>query len=462
MCSSNLTALRESFGISFTDGEVPKERSQPTIPAAGITFVTGTSGAGKSTFLRALEKNHPQFGTLVETLPSGVPLVDLLEKPLSETISWFGRFGLGDARILARPCEHLSEGQKFRARLALSLAAGMRFILVDEFLSLVDRPSAKVVAHNFQKICREMNITAIVATAHDDLIEFIRPDCIVRFHLGGNFTTHFFENIEQPEQMELLSALGVTVTKGGPDDFAALKSFHYVDDEDNHDEEDKDAEYIVARAGHDIAAVCVWRKPFSETLERIPAIRLMNEKILHRHRTIVHPSYRSLGLTRLLDTEAVQNGKKIAVATTAMGKHFPFHLSAGYTADNEGQDALGHRREELTALLGSLGIFNLSEMHQTKEAAKALVHLNAQQRHQLCCSLSGILAERSVLWTQFLCRLSGTTMLGESQNEQFRQFYKRIFLKRIEDDTALADLLGEGIGFDMAVFHKNASGKTPC
>jgi hypothetical protein len=53
-------------------------------------------------------------------------------------------------------------------------------------------------------------------------------------------------------------------------------------------------------------------------------------------------------------------------------------------------------------------------------------------------------------------------MLGESQNEQFRQFYKRIFLKRIEDDTALADLLGEGIGFDMAVFHKNASGKTPC
>ncbi len=466
MQPSHLGALCDTFGLSSANSDDWRKRPTPSLPTAGITFVTGASGSGKSTWLREILAHCPDAVTLPDSLPSNAPLVDLLKKPLSDTISWFGRFGLGDARVLSQPYEHLSEGQKFRARLAVTISSDVRFLVVDEFLSLVDRPAARVAAHHFQKLCRQRNICAVVASAHDDIEEYLRPNHTVRFHLGGFFTYESHHGISQPNQQELLSSFRITIERGNAKDFAALQSFHYLQESESHDcgdsNDSDESTIMVARSGRDVAAVCIWRKPLPDALERIQAIAKVNRTILLRYRTIVHPSYRSLGLTRMLEPAVVQHGKTIAVAMTAMGKHFPFHLAAGYVTDQEGATILVHGRDMLLSLLAKLGVNRFSDLHNTSMAKRFLRSLSLHQQEDLRSLVAIVLSERNTLWTQHLCRVSGTSLLSELEAKALSKFYSRIFLKKMQNEILCADLLGEGIGFEMALFVKNHSRGFSC
>src|SRR5262249_29252371 len=152
---------------------------------------------GKSRLLTALRQRAGDSLDWIDlaslTAPPATPLVDCFgDAPLREILLLLARVGLGEAWSYLRAPEELSEGQRFRLKLALGLqsakrqSASRRAILVcDEFAAVLDRITAMVVARCLRRsIDAHPHLAAIVATAHDDLQPALKPDAIAWCDFG--------------------------------------------------------------------------------------------------------------------------------------------------------------------------------------------------------------------------------------------------------------------------------------
>ena len=63
--------------------------------------------------------------------------------------------------------------------LAKMIESGSQVWMADEFLALLDRVTAKVIAYNIQKIARKVGATLIVATTHRDMVDDLAPDLYI-------------------------------------------------------------------------------------------------------------------------------------------------------------------------------------------------------------------------------------------------------------------------------------------
>ena len=88
------------------------------------------------------------------------------------------RLGVSEARLLLRTPHELSEGQRYRFRLAFALShqEASPFVLADEFSATLDRPLAKVVAFNLRKLVTRTGVGVLAATTHEDIVEDLAPD----------------------------------------------------------------------------------------------------------------------------------------------------------------------------------------------------------------------------------------------------------------------------------------------
>ena len=121
---------------------------------SSIVLITGPSGAGKSTLLReliraAVVQRHRVIDLAHVTLPSE-PIVDLFHGlSLRDTLLLLSRVGLGEAWSYLRKPSQLSDGQRWRLRLALALREAEQepghcvVLAADEFAALLDRVTAQ-------------------------------------------------------------------------------------------------------------------------------------------------------------------------------------------------------------------------------------------------------------------------------------------------------------------------------
>ena len=176
-----------------------------------ITLITGPSGAGKSMLLRKLRAEHSttrRWVDLNELAFEQTPIVNCFgDQPLRQTLELLSRVGLGEAWSYLRTPSELSEGQKFRLRLAAglwkvgagrpnageardaaSLSSGgeqSAILACDEFAAVLDRLTAMIVAHCLRRaIDATGNVAAVVATSHEDLTTALCPDVVVRCDFG--------------------------------------------------------------------------------------------------------------------------------------------------------------------------------------------------------------------------------------------------------------------------------------
>ncbi|NNJ27124.1 hypothetical protein [Alienimonas chondri] len=198
--SLNTARVAASFGLDVAPADrLTIAEDLPVHAGPGrITLFTGPSGSGKSTLLRAaadrLESDAAAGGPPVVradalTLPDR-PLADALPIGFDAACALLSKCGLAEPRLLLRTPAELSDGQRFRFRLALAvcLAQGGKepgAVVCDEFAAVLDRTLAAAVAHNVRRLCAATGVGFLLATTHDDLADDLAPHHAVRCRSAG-------------------------------------------------------------------------------------------------------------------------------------------------------------------------------------------------------------------------------------------------------------------------------------
>jgi ABC-type ATPase with predicted acetyltransferase domain len=182
--SPRILEVAEAFGIGLDDKEFVVFDNLPIDMQQGdVVYITGQSGAGKSLLLRELQAQSEARGKTVVNLDAVIledkPLIDQIGKDTNDAIRILSVAGINDAYLYVRKPAELSDGQRYRFRLAKAIETGAQVWVADEFLAVLDRTAAKVIAFSLQKVARKVGATLIVATTHTDMVEDLGPDLYI-------------------------------------------------------------------------------------------------------------------------------------------------------------------------------------------------------------------------------------------------------------------------------------------
>jgi len=176
--------IAEGFGLGLSDKEFVIYDNLPvTVEQGDVVYITGQSGSGKSLLLRELVKQMQAQGLKVADLNN----VQLEERPVIELVGentvaatdLLAKAGISDAWIYIRKPSELSDGQRYRLKLAKVMETDADIWVADEFGAVLDRVTARIVAFNIAKVARRNNKTLIVATTHTDLSEELAPNLTI-------------------------------------------------------------------------------------------------------------------------------------------------------------------------------------------------------------------------------------------------------------------------------------------
>ncbi|MEM2352372.1 MAG: GNAT family N-acetyltransferase [Thermoproteota archaeon] len=303
------------------------------IGSRDIVYVTGDSGSGKSVLLRALEQDIRRDTdwtcvNMAEIKPlEGRPIVETVGGNLDESLELLSLVGLGDAFLFLRNYEHLSDGQKYRYKIAKLIESKAQFWIMDEFCSTLDRDTAKIVAFNVQKIARKLGRAVIAATTHTDLFDDLAPSVHIHKRFGREVTVKYYPN--QPAG-ECSLTKEMRIEEGSIGDWHALAGFHY---RSHHVAGPR--KIFVMKRGDELCGVIVYAYPPPTCFGRrlvLPkmAPRELNEKLSTISRVVIHPKYRSIGLgARLVRETLPLAGTPYVEAVAVMARYNPFFERAG-------------------------------------------------------------------------------------------------------------------------------------
>jgi len=357
--------VAEAFGLGV-DGfqeHVIYDNVELKIAPKDIVYITGDSGSGKSVLLKALEKDlSPETININDVqIEETKPLIDTFGKTFEEGLNLLSRVGLNDAFLFLRRYNQLSDGQKYRYRLAKMIEADGQYWFADEFCSTLDRDTAKIVAFNVQKIARKEGKGVFAATTHIDLLQDLKPSVHIHKRFGREIKVQYFPN---KINRECSLVKGMHIEEGTKEDYEKLAGFHYRDSHLFAHQK-----IFVLKRGEETAGVIVYgsppiavsgrRKAFGRNL----SIWEINRDLTRISRVVVHPKYRTIGLGVKLVKETLPLAGKPYVETVAvMAKYNPFFEKAGMVKIAESKP-----HPEILRAVEKLRAFNFNPAFLTSE-----------------------------------------------------------------------------------------------
>ena len=153
-----------------------------------IVYITGPSGSGKSVLLRELQNeiDASQWIDLASIeLPDDRSVIDCFAGAIEDGLRTLSLVAMSEVFCVLNKPALLSDGQKFRFRLARALVWGKPFVFADEFCSELDEVTAATVAFNVHRFVKHTGVTFIAASGRTDILKDLAPDVLVVKDLGG-------------------------------------------------------------------------------------------------------------------------------------------------------------------------------------------------------------------------------------------------------------------------------------
>lgn len=332
MLTERTAAVAEAFGVGL-DGEreqVVVDDLRLRVGPGDVVYISGESGSGKSVLLRALERDLGGEAANIDDVEVDPtkPLIDTVGSTFREGLGLLSAVGLNDARLLLRRYPELSDGQRYRYRLARLMERPERFWLADEFCSTLDRTTARVVAFNAQKVARRLGRCLIAATSHTDLVEDLAPSVHVRKGLGSRLEVEY-----RPDAAASVCSVAreVRIGRGTAADYRRLAEFHY-----RSGGLPPPVAIFSMRWGGEVVGVIVYSYPGISCYGRTRAVgRRVPVEELNREwavisRVVLHPRFRGIGLGHRLVRETLPLvGRRYVEALAVMARYNPFFERAG-------------------------------------------------------------------------------------------------------------------------------------
>jgi ABC-type lipoprotein export system ATPase subunit/GNAT superfamily N-acetyltransferase len=330
-----VVSVAEGFGLGLDQWEkfVIYDNVELKIGPTDIVYITGDSGSGKSVLLRALEKDIKQDMGLSTINIADIqpdlnrPLIETVGKTLEEGLELLSKVGLNDAFLFLRTYEQLSDGQKYRYKIAKMMESKAQFWIMDEAMATLDRDTAKIVAFNLQKLARQQGKAVLAATTHTDLLENLNPSVHIHKRFGKEICVVYYTN-KPTKECSLIKEM--CVAEGSTEDWRKLAGFHYR------------SHKIVAprkifclKRGDELCGVIVYCYPPPTAFGRrlvLPKLSMkeLNEKLSIISRVVVHPKYRTIGLgVKLVKETLPLAGTPYVEMPAVMAKYNPFAEKAG-------------------------------------------------------------------------------------------------------------------------------------
>jgi len=270
-----------------------------------ITLLTGPSGSGKSSILASIAEQTPNACCVGRGhFPAHRPIVDAIapRKPLAAALEILTACGLGEPRLWIRRIDDLSDGEKFRARLARAIGGSISdrpspIVLCDEFAALLHHRAAKAVAYNLRKLVSRHRLILIVAASHEDLTDDLQPDQILR--LSGS-EAHLDASAPRDKSFSLRRR--ATIEPGRLSDYQLFSPMHYRH-RDNLGFVDKVFLLKESPCGEPLGILVYAHAPLELSLRNhatngrfIRNHRRLNRELRILRRLVMHPDIRGCGL----------------------------------------------------------------------------------------------------------------------------------------------------------------------
>jgi len=326
-------AVSEAFGLGIDEYRdfTIYDNVELKIGSKDVVYITGDSGSGKSVLLRALEKDLGRKAINISDvhIEPSKPLIDTVGCSVEEGLELLSRVGLNDAFLFVRRYRELSDGQKYRYRIAKMIESGHQYWFMDEFCSTLDRDTAKIVAFNVQKLARKLGKAVVAATTHTDLFEDLAPSVHIHKRFGKEISVKYYPN-QLRKNCSLLKEM--QAQEGSYEDWKKVAGFHYR----SHQVAFMQKIFVLKRKDRVCGAI-VYVHPMSvapcrERVLKIGSMKKLNEKVARVARVVVHPKYRTIGAGVKLMHDSLPLCEKPYVEMIAvMARYNPFAEHAGMT-----------------------------------------------------------------------------------------------------------------------------------
>ncbi len=430
--SQRTAAVGVRFGIPLIDGPVTiVERIRLALWPGRVVLFVGPSGSGKSTALDELERQF-SGGCMVQRIsfPTDAAILDRVAPwaALGEALNTLTSCGLGEAAMWVRPFDGLSDGEKFRARLARAIALHSRGdaaapLLCDEFCSALHRRAARAISFCLRKLVTRRSLSVVLACSNEDLIADLQPDLIVWFRGRGRCDVEE-RSIQARRPPSIRRRL--RIEPGSKRDYDAFSAMHYR----ATDELGFVDKVFVMRdgAGPEPLGIVVYAHGPLELSLRNQATdglfsrkpQALNQSLRILRRLVIHPDVRGCGLGHFLVRKTLPLvGTEYVECLASMGEFNPVFEKAGMRSI--GQCCISPRRQAALDKLQGMDVdpnareftLHVCRRRRVREIVSRVVHdwyaattgggerrVERQSPELLAQTFRGIIASRPVyyLW----------------------------------------------------------------
>ncbi|MFX1487227.1 MAG: hypothetical protein ACFFBS_09075, partial [Promethearchaeota archaeon] len=342
-------AVCEAFGLGVDEAKhfVVFDDFSLEFCKGDLIYITGDSGGGKTLLLKAFKEFFGDEAIELSDLEINPEetLVEGVGRDIKEAIKTLSLCGLNDAFLFLRKYKELSDGQKYRYKLAKLMDNKERKVwIIDEFCATLDRVMARVIAYLIQRVARKYRKTVVVATTHHDIIEDFQPDVMIE--KGFERDVEVLKNDFLPKRCSIYGK--VCIEKGSVEDYAKLSCFHY---RSKGVAGVKDCYKLLF--DDELIGVIVYSNSYLNLKPRnmvfggryvytpgdLHKARLINREIARISRVIIHPKFRGIGLGAFLVRESMPRvDAKVIEVLAVMAKYNPIFEKADMTRVNYSRD----------------------------------------------------------------------------------------------------------------------------